>query len=56
MLKVANGLYTAEAVYDILDAVSQNSTIWSMVYDATDKTVRVAMDRKWAHVHAFDLE
>lgn len=55
-LRETGGLCSPETAYDILDAVSQNHTLWSAVYDATDKTVFVSMDRRWEQIHTFELE
>lgn len=56
MLQEVDGLIDANTAYDILEAVSQNGTIWSMVYNAMDKSIQVVMDRKWEQTHSFTLD
>jgi len=45
----------AEAM-DLLKEVSQENTIWSIVYNATTGDIQVAMGKKYRQVHRFELE
>lgn len=54
-LKERNGNLTHEEAMQMLSMVSQNMTIWSVVYDLGKKQVNVVMGRKYDQVIIFHL-
>ena len=54
-LSEAQGAVTLEEAMDLLQSASQDSTIWSAVYDPVKLEVHVAMGRGYGSVHTFRL-
>lgn len=54
-LKEKNGKLTNEEAMQLLSRVSQNITIWSVVYDLGEKEINVVMGRKYDQVKIFGL-
>jgi len=56
VLSGSEGIASDEAAMRLLEAVKQNSTVWSVVYGLNSGSVRLAMGRDYDDVHAFHLE
>lgn len=56
VLGQSRGIASDEDAMHLLEAVKQDSTVWSIVYDLSSGHVRVAMGRDYDDVHAFELE
>ena len=41
---------------DLLESVSQPSTIWSVVYNANESRIGIAMGRKYDELHDYELQ
>ena len=54
-LRTCNGVLTSAGALDLLSRVSQSSTIWSVVYGLSSRTVLVATDRGYAGALRFGL-
>ncbi|MGE5457845.1 MAG: linear amide C-N hydrolase [Methanococcaceae archaeon] len=54
-LKEKNGNLTHEEAMKMLSTVSQNITIWSVVYDLGKKEINVVIGKKYDQVKIFDL-
>jgi hypothetical protein len=54
-LSEAQGAVTLEEALELLQGASQDSTIWSTVYDPVNLEVHVAMGRGYSSVHTFKL-
>ena len=50
-----NGDMSIDNAFSLLDASSQSSTIWSVVYDIEDLIVHVAMGREYTQIYSFEL-
>ncbi len=55
-LKEKNGILTEEEAMDLLGAISQNSTVWSVVYNLKTGEADIVMGKKYDQVHTFDLK
>ena len=51
-----DGEISQDQAMSILSTVSQSNTIWSVVYNATNMNIEVAMDRDYNEIHEFELE
>jgi hypothetical protein len=54
-LEERSGMITAQDAVAILEDVSQSNTIWSIIYNATESGIHVAMGRKFGELHEFEL-
>jgi hypothetical protein len=54
-LKQAEGRLSQQAALDLLQDVSQDITMWSVVYNLSSGEISVAMGRAYSRVHAFKL-
>ncbi|UCD48988.1 MAG: linear amide C-N hydrolase [Phycisphaerales bacterium] len=54
-LKAAQGSMSQEQAMDLLKAVKQNHTVWSVVYGLSTGQIRLAMGQDYENVHAFRL-
>ncbi len=46
---------TLVAPFNLLEAVSQENTIWSSLYDLESKSLNLVMDRQWGRPYKFSL-
>jgi choloylglycine hydrolase len=53
-LEQQRGQVTVEGALDLLEAVSQIGTQWSVVYEVDRHQVNVVMGRRYDHVHTFE--
>jgi Linear amide C-N hydrolases, choloylglycine hydrolase family len=56
VLGAAQGIASEEAAMGLLEAVKQDHTVWSVVYDLSSGQIHLAMGRDYDDVHAFGLE
>ena len=54
-LKQAGGRATPDEAMSLLQAIAQNTTKWSVVYDLNTGDLRVAMGRNYSNIHEFQL-
>jgi predicted choloylglycine hydrolase len=52
----SQGSKSADEAMSLLQNTSQDSTMWSVVYNLTTGQVRLAMGKDYEHVHTFELE
>lgn len=55
-LTQSEGRLTMQEALDLLEAVSQSNTQWSIVYGIGSGEIRVVMDRQYEMVHEFHLD
>ena len=55
-LEAAQGSLSQEQAMDVLKAVKQNHTVWSVVYGLSTGQIRLAMGQDYENVHAFQIE
>ncbi len=55
MLDEAKGKMTNGSIMELLQVVSQPSTIWSVVYRMSSKTLDVAVGRDYGSVKSFSI-
>ena len=55
VLEVNEGIITQQEAVNILDSVSQNTTMWSTVFDMKTGNISVAMGENYDSVHKFRL-
>jgi hypothetical protein len=55
-LKGTGGRLTTQEAIDLLSAVSQDITQWSIVYNISTGSIQVAMGRQYDTMHTFQLE
>jgi len=56
MLDEAGGKVSQNRAMELLEAVKQNSTVWSVVYNLSSGSIDVAMGSDYTNVHAFELD
>ncbi|MFC2105961.1 linear amide C-N hydrolase [Candidatus Bipolaricaulota bacterium] len=54
-LEDARGNLSADQAMDLLHQVSQSNTQWSIVYDLSNLTIRMALGRDFNTIHTFDF-
>ncbi|HET9224241.1 MAG TPA: C45 family peptidase [Roseiflexaceae bacterium] len=54
-LNRASGVLSAQAAMDLLAAVAQHHTRWSVVYDLTTGDIHLAMAKRYNRLHSFKL-
>jgi hypothetical protein len=55
-LTAEQGVLSSEQAVDLLSAVAQNSTQWSIVYDMSSLDIHVVPGRQYDQVHWFSLK
>ncbi len=55
ILRVADGIASNDAAMDLLEAVQQDHTVWSVVYGLNTGQIRLALGKDYKNVHAFQL-
>jgi len=56
ILSESEGIASNEAAMDLLEAVKQDHTVWSIVYGLNSGHIGLAMGKDYDHAHAFHLE
>ena len=56
VLTASQGIASKEAAMDLLEAVKQDHTVWSVVYDLDSGDIHLAMGKDYSDIHAFELE
>lgn len=51
-----NGILSEEEAMELLSAISQGGTVWSVVYNLKTGEADIVMGRKYDQVHSFDLK
>ena len=56
VLSASQGIASDEVAMDLLEAVKQDHTVWSVVYGLSTGQIRLAMGQDYENVHAFEIE